>query len=62
VENLKSALQKLEQKLAEAQAKKDLLIARHRRARAVGKASDAEFATTDQSAAATFDRMHDHAR
>ena len=33
MENLKSALQKLEQKLAEAQAKKDLLIARHRRAR-----------------------------
>src|SRR5947209_4864101 len=47
VENLKSALQKLDQKLAEAQAKKDLLIARHRRARAVGRASDAEFAITD---------------
>ena len=42
VENLKTALRQLEQKLAEAQAKADLLIAQHRRARAVGKASDAE--------------------
>src|SRR4030081_3194811 len=41
VENLKSALRKLEQKLTEAQAKAELLIAQHRRARAVGKASDA---------------------
>ena len=41
VENLKSALRQLEQKLTEAQAKADLLIAQHRRARAVGKASDA---------------------
>jgi phage shock protein A len=62
VENLKSALQKLEQKLAEAQAKKDLLIARHRRARAVSKASEAEFATPEHSAAATFDRMQDKVR
>src|SRR5467141_195588 len=34
VENLKSALRNLDQKLAEANAKADLLIAQHRRARA----------------------------
>ena len=33
VENLKSALRNLEQKLTEAQAKSDVLIAQHRRAR-----------------------------
>ena len=44
VENLKTALRQLEQKLTEAQAKADLLIAQHRRARAVAKASDAKMA------------------
>jgi phage shock protein A len=57
VENLKSALRKLEQKLTEAQAKADLLVAQHRRARAVGKASDARMAMGDGSKAAAFDRM-----
>jgi phage shock protein A len=57
VENLKSALRQLEQKLTEAQGKADLLIAQHRRARAVGKASDARFAVNDNSNGATFDRM-----
>jgi phage shock protein A len=57
VENLKSALRKLEQKLTEAQAKADLLVAQHRRARAVGKASDARMAMGDSSKANTFDRM-----
>ena len=57
VENLKSALRKLEQKLTEAQAKADLLVAQHRRARAVGKASDARMAMGDNSKANTFDRM-----
>jgi len=57
VENLKSALRQLEQKLTEAQAKADLLIAQHRRARAVGKASDARMASGDGSKAAAFDRM-----
>src|SRR6267143_516582 len=46
-----------DQKLTEAQAKADLLIAQHRRARAVGKASDAKLAIGDNSKAATFDRM-----
>jgi phage shock protein A len=57
VENLKSALRQLEQKLAEAQGKADLLIAQHRRARAVGKASDARFSLGNKSGTAAFDRM-----
>jgi phage shock protein A len=57
VENLKSALRKLEQKLAEAQAKSDVLVAQHRRSRALAKASDAQIAIGDGSKAASFDRM-----
>jgi phage shock protein A len=57
VESLKIALRQLDQKLAEAQAKADLLIAQHRRARAVGKASDAKINIGDGSKAAAFDRM-----
>jgi phage shock protein A len=57
VENLKAALHKLEQKLGEAQTKSDLLLARHRRSRALGKASDARMAIGDRSKLATFDRM-----
>jgi phage shock protein A len=57
VENLKLALRQLEQKLTEAQAKADVLIAQHRRARAVSKASDARMASGDGSKMAAFDRM-----
>ena len=57
VENLKSALHKLEQKLAEAEAKNDVLIAQHRRSRALNKASDAQMAMGNGSKAAAFDRM-----
>ena len=57
VENLKSALRKLDQKLTEAEAKADVLMAQQRRARAVTKASDARMAMGDSSKAATFDRM-----
>jgi phage shock protein A len=57
VENLKTALRQLEQKLAEAMGKADLLIAQQRRARAVGKAHDARAAIGDQSKIAAFDRM-----
>jgi phage shock protein A len=57
VESLKTALSKLEQKLSEANAKADLLIAQHRRSRAVGKAADAHMAIGDNSKAAAFDRM-----
>jgi phage shock protein A len=57
VDNLKSALRKLEQKLAEAEAKSDVLVAQHRRSRALSKASDANIAIGDASKAAAFDRM-----
>ncbi|HEX5435158.1 MAG TPA: PspA/IM30 family protein [Candidatus Angelobacter sp.] len=57
VENLKIALRQLEAKLAEAQGKADLLIAQHRRARVVGKASDAKMAAGNGSNSGTFDRM-----
>jgi phage shock protein A len=57
VENLKTALRQLDQKLTEANAKADLLIARQHRAKAVGKASDARLNIGDGSKAAAFDRM-----
>jgi phage shock protein A len=57
VENLKSALRRLDQKLAEAQAKSDVLIAQHRRARALNKAGDARLAMGNASGAEAFDRM-----
>jgi phage shock protein A len=57
VENLKAALRQLEQKLAEAEAKADVLIAQQRRARAISKASDARIASGDGSKAAAFNRM-----
>ncbi len=62
VENLKTALHKLELKLAEAISKKDVLIAQHRRARAATKANDAQFNTSDHSTGATFERMQDKVR
>src|SRR5262245_19764582 len=57
VENLKSALLKLQQKLAEAQTKAEMLIAQHRRSRALGKATEAKNAMSGNSNAAAFDRM-----
>jgi phage shock protein A len=57
VENLKTALRQLDQKLTEANAKADLLLAQHRRARAIGKASDAKINVGNGSKAAAFDRM-----
>jgi phage shock protein A len=57
VEELKTALRKLEQKLTEAHSMSDMLIAQHRRSRALSKASDARMALADGSSAAAFDRM-----
>jgi len=57
VENLKSALVKLQQKLVEAQTKSDMLIAQHRRSRALGKATQAGLNMGDESKSAAFDRM-----
>ena len=57
VENLRSALEKLERKLGEAQAKSELLLAKHRRSRALSRASQARMAVNDESKLNTFDRM-----
>jgi phage shock protein A len=57
VEELKAALRKLDQKLSEARAKSQLLIAQHRRSRAVGKARDAQLAIGSESKIAGFERM-----
>jgi phage shock protein A len=57
VDNLKTALRQLEQKLAEANAKTDVLIAQHRRARAVNRASNAQLQMTNNSKSGTYDRM-----
>ncbi|MSP36936.1 MAG: PspA/IM30 family protein [Deltaproteobacteria bacterium] len=62
VENLKSALHKLDQKLAEAQSKSEVLIAQHRRARAVAKASDAKSAIAVGTNNSTFERMNNKVR
>lgn len=58
VENLKTALRKLETKLVEAQAKSDVLIAKHRRARALNKAGDARLAIGSAAHENAFDRMN----
>ncbi len=55
VEVLKSALKKLELKLSEARGKADLLIAQHRRSRAVSRAADAQITPTGENR--TFERM-----
>ena len=57
VDALRKALDQLEQKLTEARAKSDVLIAQHRRARALGKANDAQLAVGGSGPAAGFDRM-----
>ena len=59
VATLKAALGKLEQKLGEALAKSETLLVQHRRARALGKASDARMAIGDGSTLRTFERMKD---
>ncbi len=55
VESLKSALKRLELKLSEAKGKADLLIAQHRRSRAVSRAADAQLTPDGENR--TFDRM-----
>ena len=57
VENLKTALRKLELKLQEAQSKSDVLIAQHRRARTLERASDARMEINGESKAAAFERV-----
>src|SRR2546428_3039727 len=57
VATLKSALAKLEQKLGEAQAKSDMLLAQHRRARALGKPPDPHIPPGGPSPIPTLPRM-----
>lgn len=59
VETLKGALVKLELKLEEAKSKRDMLLARHRRSVALGKAARAQSALGDNSKSAAFDRLKD---
>jgi phage shock protein A len=59
VEALKGALMKLEQKLDEAKSKRELLLARHRRSIALGKAARAQNALGNNAKSATFDRLKD---
>jgi phage shock protein A len=59
VDTLKGALVKLEQKLDEAKSKRDLLLARHRRGIALGKAAHAQTILGDNSKSAAFDRLKD---
>jgi phage shock protein A len=59
VDSLKGALVKLEQKLEEAKSKRDLLLARHRRSVALGKAAHAQTVLGDNSKSATFERLKD---
>src|SRR5262249_5795067 len=47
VQQLRSAMRELEHKLSEAQAKSELLIAKHRRSRALTKASQARISAHD---------------
>jgi phage shock protein A len=57
VDILRDALNKLEQKIAEAESKAELLIAQARRTKAVGRAADASSKATAKDKVATFDRM-----
>lgn len=55
-EGLRSAFLKLQQKLTETRAHCDLLIAEHRRARAVGRSQQAQAAARADKSAASIDR------
>jgi phage shock protein A len=57
VDTLRKALEQLDQKLGEARGKSDLLLAKHRRARALDKANDAQLAIAGRGPVAGFDRM-----
>ncbi|HVN08946.1 MAG TPA: PspA/IM30 family protein [Patescibacteria group bacterium] len=57
VEALKKALQSLEQKIAEAKSRAEMLATRHRRARAADRANRAGRAIQEGAASQAFDRM-----
>ena len=58
VENLKTALHKLEGKLDEAKQKSELLISQHRRARAISRAGDARMKLDCDPNGMAFDRLN----
>jgi phage shock protein A len=58
VETLKSALHRLDGKLAEAKAKSEMLLARHRRARSSGNAAEAQMQIGNGTAVSAWDRMN----
>jgi len=59
VEHLKASLHKLQRKLEEARARSELLIAQHRRARALRKTTAMEAGAGSHSHGAAFRRMQD---
>jgi phage shock protein A len=56
-DSLKAALRKLEAKLAEARHRAELMVAQHRRSRAVRKAAEAQISIAGDRHSATVDRM-----
>jgi phage shock protein A len=57
VDTLRKALEQLDQKLGEARGKSDMLLAKHRRARALERANDAQLVIAGRGPSADFDRM-----
>jgi len=57
VDALRRALEQLDQKLGEARGKSDMLLAKHRRARALERANGAQLAIAGRGPTADFDRM-----
>ncbi len=57
VETLKTALHGLEQKLSEAKSRCEMLVTRHRRARAAGRANRAQRAIQEGATHEAFERM-----
>jgi len=57
VDTLRRALDQLDQKLAEARGKSDVILAQHRRSRALEKANDAQLAIAAKGPVADFDHL-----
>ncbi len=57
VDTLRKALDQLDQKLGEARAKSDVMLAQHRRSRALEKANDAQLAIAARGPVADFERL-----
>ncbi len=58
VENLKSALRSLDAKLTEARATREVLMAKHRRAKTLGDAAEARSGLNGNAASSVWDRMN----